>query len=152
VRVAASLKGRRCDCDVRRRATAATTSIGIGSPVGVVQGWSTGTGSPMGVDTRSFGWSTGIGSPVGVDASLKDMNLTRSGSVENRPRFGCDSRARIARTGSAVQRQLRVQLGRPQLNEAASGSKAEPAEPCGIGMAIYRSHSVVSISSRSLPR
>jgi hypothetical protein len=57
------------------------------------------------------------------------MNLTRSGSVVSRPRFGFYS---PARTGSAVQRQLRVQLGRPQLNEVASGSKAGPAERGGL--------------------
>jgi hypothetical protein len=53
-------------------------------------------------------------------------------TVANRPRFGFYS---PARTGSAVQRQLRVQLGRPQLNEAASGSKAGPAESYRIGKA-----------------
>jgi hypothetical protein len=40
--------------------------------------------------------------------------------VASRPRFGCYS---PARTGSAIQRQLKLQLGRSQLGKAASGSK-----------------------------
>jgi Heterokaryon incompatibility protein (HET) len=42
---------------------------------------------------------------------------------------------RVGRVSVSIRRLVQVQLGRPQLNEAASGSKAGPAESYRIGKA-----------------
>jgi hypothetical protein len=42
---------------------------------------------------------------------------------------------RIGRASVSIRRLVQFQLGRPQLNEAASGSKAGPAESYRIGKA-----------------
>jgi hypothetical protein len=59
---------------------------------------------------------------------------------------------RVGRVSVSIRRLVQVQLGRPQLNEAASGSKAGPAESYRIGKAFLLIVSLMSISSCSFPR